>query len=75
MSSHRTRLEPALVIRPPALGLSRAQLAGHESPVGLDLVAAAEARGLVDGRHEGRRRHRPDVRHALQAAHPLVCRC
>ncbi len=58
---------------PPALRLPRAQLARDQPQIGLDLLRPAEAGGVVERGHEGRRRHRPDIGHALQAPHPLVC--
>jgi len=58
---------------PPELRLSRAQRARDQPQIGLDLVRPAEAGGVVQRGHEGRRRHRPDMGDALQPAHPLVC--
>jgi hypothetical protein len=50
-----------------ALGLPRAELAGHEPEVGLDLMGAAEASDVIDGGNEGGGGDRADARDGAQA--------
>ena len=58
---------------PPApLALPRAPLAGHQAQVGLDLMRACEASGVVERGHEGGGRDRPDAGDGLQPLHAVV---
>ena len=57
---------------PSALALARAPLAGHQAQVGLDLMGAREAPGVVERGHERGGRDRPDAGDGPQPLHACV---